>query len=68
MILFATGAGNTIGSMVAPTVKITGNVNTARHLADDIDVDISACCRPMATCERWAMRCSTASLASRRAP
>lgn len=42
MILFATGAGNTIGSMVAPTVKITGNVNTARHLADDIDVDISS--------------------------
>ncbi len=41
MILFATGVGNTIGSMVAPTVKITGNVNTARHLADDIDVDIS---------------------------
>ncbi len=42
MILFATGVGNTIGSMVAPTVKITGNVNTARTLADDIDVDISS--------------------------
>jgi len=46
MILFATGVGNTIGSMVAPTVKITGNANTARHLADDIDVDVSSVLSP----------------------
>jgi len=42
LILFATGVGNTIGNMVAPTIKITGNVNTAANLSDDIDVDVSA--------------------------
>jgi altronate dehydratase large subunit len=41
LILFATGVGNTIGNMVAPTIKITGNTNTAANLSDDIDVDVS---------------------------
>lgn len=42
LILFSTGVGNMIGNMVAPTIKITANVNTAHAQADDIDVDISA--------------------------
>lgn len=41
LILFTTGVGNTIGSMVAPTVKITGNENTARKFIDNIDFDVS---------------------------
>lgn len=41
MILFSTGVGNPIGNMVAPTMKITANPNTARDFADNIDVDIS---------------------------
>jgi altronate dehydratase large subunit len=41
LILFATGVGNTIGNMVAPTIKVTGNVNTAVNLSDDIDIDVS---------------------------
>lgn len=42
LVLFSTGIGNTIGSAVAPTIKITGNVNTAKRFADNIDVDVSA--------------------------
>lgn len=42
MILFSTGLGNIIGNTVAPTLKVTGNPNTARQVADNIDVDVSA--------------------------
>src|SRR3546814_5633537 len=41
MILFSTGVGNSIGHMVSPPVKITGKSNTARTLADNLDVDVS---------------------------
>ena len=41
MIFFGTGVGNPIGNMVAPTVKVCGNVNTLRTMADNIDVDVS---------------------------
>jgi altronate dehydratase large subunit len=41
LILFATGVGNTIGNMVAPTIKVSGNINTVRTLVDDIDFDVS---------------------------
>ncbi|MGE4219051.1 MAG: UxaA family hydrolase [Alphaproteobacteria bacterium] len=41
MILFSTGVGNSIGNMVAPTVKVTGNANTARDFADNVDFDVS---------------------------
>lgn len=41
IILFSTGIGNTIGSAIAPTIKITGNVNTARRFQDNVDVDVS---------------------------
>lgn len=42
LIAFTTGVCNSIGNMIAPTVKITGNVQTAERLADDVDVDVSA--------------------------
>lgn len=42
LIFFGTGVGNPIGNMVAPTVKVCGNVNTLRTMADNIDFDASA--------------------------
>jgi len=42
MILFSTGVGNPIGSMVSATIKVTGNRNTARNMADNVDFDGSA--------------------------
>jgi altronate dehydratase large subunit len=42
LILFSTGVGNMIGNMVAPTIKVTANINTARDQADNIDVDLTA--------------------------
>jgi len=41
LIFFGTGVGNPIGNMVVPTVKISGNVNTLRTMADNIDYDVS---------------------------
>jgi len=41
MIFFGTGVGNPIGNMVAPTVKVSGNVNTLRTMADNVDFDAS---------------------------
>jgi altronate hydrolase len=37
ILLFVTGRGSVIGAPVAPLVKITGNAETYRNLADDID-------------------------------
>lgn len=42
LTFFGTGVGNPIGSMVAPTVKVCGNVNTLDTMADNIDFDVSA--------------------------
>jgi altronate dehydratase large subunit len=42
LTFFGTGVGNPIGSMVAPTVKVCGNVNTVETMADNIDFDVSA--------------------------
>lgn len=41
LILFGTGVGNPIGNMVAPTIKVSGNVNTLRSMIDNIDFDVS---------------------------
>lgn len=41
MVLFSTGVGNTVGNMVATTVKVTGNTKTAAALEDNIDFDCS---------------------------
>jgi altronate dehydratase large subunit len=37
IVLFITGRGSVIGSPVAPIIKITGNSDTYRNMADDID-------------------------------
>ena len=42
LICFGTGVGNPIGNMVAPTVKVCGNVNTLNTWRDNIDFDVSA--------------------------
>lgn len=42
LTVFGTGIGNPIGNMVAPTVKVCGNVNTLRTMADNLDFDASA--------------------------
>src|SRR6218665_866960 len=42
LICFGTGVGNPIGNMVAPTIKICGNVNTVHSMRDNIDFDVSA--------------------------
>jgi altronate dehydratase large subunit len=41
IILFSTGVGNPIGSMVSTTVKVTGNRNTVEGFGDNIDYDVS---------------------------
>ena len=38
---FTTGVGNTIGNMIMPTAKISGNINTIRDFPDNIDFDVS---------------------------
>jgi altronate dehydratase large subunit len=42
LICFGTGVGNPIGNMVAPTIKICGNVNTVNSMRDNIDFDVSS--------------------------
>jgi altronate dehydratase large subunit len=41
VVAFTTGLGTPTGNPIAPVVKITGNARTARHMADNIDVDVS---------------------------
>lgn len=41
IVLFSTGRGNAIGAPVAPTIKVTGNPNTASRMDDIIDLDVS---------------------------
>jgi len=41
-ILFSTGIGNPAGHPISPTIKVTGNPRTAAHMAENIDLDLSA--------------------------
>jgi altronate dehydratase large subunit len=41
LCVFTTGVGNTIGNMIMPTAKISGNINTIRNFPDNIDFDVS---------------------------
>jgi altronate dehydratase large subunit len=41
LTFFGTGVGNPIGNMVAPTVKVCGNIQTLQSMADNIDFDAS---------------------------
>ena len=42
IIIFTTGQMNIMGCPLVPTLKITGNPRTAKRLADNVDVDVSA--------------------------
>jgi altronate dehydratase large subunit len=42
LVCFTTGHGNPYGSALAPTIKLTGNPDTARRLPDQIDFDAAA--------------------------
>lgn len=39
LILFTTGRGSVVGSVISPVIKICGNPETCRHMAEDIDID-----------------------------
>ena len=39
--LFPTGQGNVIGNPIEPVIKLTGNPNTMRTMAEHIDLDVS---------------------------
>ncbi|SAL86584.1 altronate dehydratase [Caballeronia arvi] len=41
LTFFGTGVGNPIGNMVAPTVKVCGNIHTLSTMRDNIDFDAS---------------------------
>ena len=41
LCVFTTGVGNTIGNMIMPTAKISGNINTVTDFTDNIDFDVS---------------------------
>lgn len=41
MILFTTGRGSVVGSVIAPVVKICGNPVTSKRMRDNIDIDAS---------------------------
>jgi altronate dehydratase large subunit len=41
IVVFTTGLGTPTGNPIAPVIKVTGNARTARHMADNIDVDVS---------------------------
>jgi altronate dehydratase large subunit len=41
VVVFTTGLGTPTGNPIAPVIKITGNAQTARRMADNIDVDVS---------------------------
>src|SRR5262245_27549130 len=41
VVVFTTGLGTPTGNPIAPVIKITGNAHTAKHLADNIDLDVS---------------------------
>ncbi len=43
IIIFSTGRGNSIGATeVSPTIKVTGNPNTAQSMPENIDLDLSS--------------------------
>ena len=41
VVVFTTGLGTPTGNPIAPVIKVTGNVRTARQMADNIDLDVS---------------------------
>lgn len=42
VVIFSTGKGNPLGNPVVPVIKVSGNPQTVRLVADNIDIDVSA--------------------------
>ncbi|MCF3936681.1 UxaA family hydrolase [Acuticoccus sp. M5D2P5] len=64
LILFATGVGNSYGAPLAPTLKVTGNPDTAARLTEQIDVDLSPAFEGKETPEDAADRLLAAAIAT----
>jgi altronate dehydratase large subunit len=56
VVVFTTGLGTPTGNPIAPVIKITGNARTARHMADNIDLDVSGVLNDTETLDRAAER------------
>lgn len=56
VVVFTTGLGTPTGNPIAPVIKITGNARTARHMSDNIDVDVSGIMDETETLEAAASR------------
>ena len=56
VVVFTTGLGTPTGNPIAPVIKITGNARTARHMADNIDLDVSGIMDDSETLEEAADR------------
>ncbi len=41
IVVFTTGLGTPTGNPIAPVIKITGNAETAKSMADNLDDDVS---------------------------
>src|SRR5687767_2687812 len=63
VVVFTTGLGTPTGNPIAPVIKITGNARTARHMSDNIDVDVSGIMDESETLETAADRLFAAVLA-----
>ena len=55
LVFLVTGRGSTVGSAVAPTLKITGNAQTFEHLKGDLDFDASPVLRGEKSMEELAV-------------
>lgn len=51
ILLFTTGRGSVVGSVIAPVVKICGNPYTCRRMGDDIDIDAGGIIEAVKTVE-----------------
>ena len=41
VVVFTTGRGTPTGHALAPVIKVTGNRETAKRMADNMDIDVS---------------------------
>jgi altronate dehydratase large subunit len=56
VVVFTTGLGTPTGNPIAPVIKITGNAQTARTMADNLDLDVSGILDGTETLDRAADR------------
>ena len=56
VVVFTTGLGTPTGNPIAPVIKITGNAQTAKSMADNLDDDVSGILDGRETMDRAADR------------